>query len=327
MKICPNCRDENDDSANFCRRCRAPFETPGKSTCPRGHIIDPTWSECPYCKAEQAGPSPDPYAGMAPQRSKTVVESPGQNVGMPPPPPMPLPPTIVMPPPSMPPPPSLSGRPQPMGPGPGASMPPMPGSMPGPMQGSMPPMPGPGAPPFGGPPPMQPPPIASPPQAEPAPRRKTVFIPPPPEGESEAVQSGPPASSPQPGQIAQSRRTPDRRIVGVLVTYSWKPEGQVFAVREGRNLIGRGAECEVSIPDDSTLSNVNSHITYRKSFVIGDMVSMSGTDLNGAPIEEQFVPLPNYATIRTGSTQWTFMAIQQAPASASASAAEVTEKP
>jgi hypothetical protein len=162
-------------------------------------------------------------------------------------------------------------------------------------------------------------------QGEGAPRRKTVFAPPPAEGEAEA---GQPAQSSQavPGQMSQSRRTPDRRIVGVLVTYSWKPEGQVFAVREGRNLIGRGAECEVSIPDDSTLSNVNSHITYRKSFVIGDMVSMSGTDLNGAPIEEQFVPLPNYATIRTGSTQWTFMAIQPAPATASASAGESPEK-
>jgi hypothetical protein len=321
MKICPNCRDENDDSSNFCRRCRAPFDTPGKATCPRGHIIDPTWSECPYCKAEQAGPSPDPYAGMAPPRSKTVVEAPGQNIGMPPP--MSMSPTMAMPPPSMPPPPSLSGRPQPMGPGPGAPMPPMPGPMP-PMPGAAAPPPVPGAP-FGAPPPMQPP-VPPPQQPEAAPRRKTVFIPPPDEGAAEVAQPGPSSPAPQPGQISQSRRTPDRRIVGVLVTYSWKPEGQVFAVREGRNLIGRGTECEVSIPDDSTLSNVNSHITYRKSFVIGDMVSMSGTDLNGIPIEEQFVPLPNYATIRTGSTQWTFMAIQPAPASASASAGESPEK-
>ncbi len=294
MKICANCRDENDDSANFCRRCRAPFETSGKATCPRGHVIDPTWSECPYCKAEQAGPSPDPYAGMAPPRSKTVVESPGQNIGMPPP--------ISSMPPSMPPPPSLSGRPQSMGPiGQGA------------------PMPGPGIPPPAGPPSMQPsmPPPGAPPQGPEAPRRKTVFIPPGAESEIEAVKPGPSAQTPP---VGQPRRTPDRRIVGILVTYSWKPEGQVFAVREGRNLIGRGAECEVCIPDDSTLSNVNSHITYRKSFVVGDMVSMSGTDLNGIPIEEQFVPLPNYSTIRTGSTQWTFMSIQPAPAAASASA-------
>lgn len=206
--------------------------------------------------------------------------------------------------------------------------PPMPGPMP-PLSGPGAPPPGPGVPlpgpasPFGGPPPMQQP--GAPPQGEGAPRRKTVFIPPPEEGDAEA-QPGQLSSVPQPGQMSQSRRTPDRRIVGVLVTYSWKPEGQVFAVREGRNLIGRGTECEVSIPDDGTLSNVNSHITYRKSFVIGDMVSMSGTDLNGMPIEEQFVPLPNYATIRTGSTQWTFMAIQPAASSASASATESPEK-
>src|ERR1039457_5001769 len=313
MKICPNCRDENEDSANFCRRCRAPFETPGKATCPRGHIIDPTWSECPYCKAEQAGPSPDPYAGMAPSRSKTVVETPGQSIGMPPP-------ISSMPPFMPPPPPSLSGRPQPQGPGVGAPMPGMGAAMPGPGVA----LPGPGAPLPGGPPPMQPP--GAPPPGGGAPRGKTVFIPPPGEGEAEAAQPGQPPQAPQAGQMSQARRTPDRRIVGVLVTYSWKPEGQVFAVREGRNLIGRGAECDVCIPDDNTLSNVNSHITNRKNFVIGDMVSMSGTDLNGIPIEEQFVPLPNYATIRTGSTQWTFMAIQPAPASASPSAGDTPEK-
>jgi hypothetical protein len=107
-------------------------------------------------------------------------------------------------------------------------------------------------------------------------------------------------------------------VVGVLVTYSWKPEGQVFPVREGRNLIGRGTECEICVPDDPTLSNVNSHITYRKNFVIGDMVSMSGTDLNGEPVEDKFVPLPNYSTLRTGSTHWTFIVIEpQAANSAS----------
>jgi hypothetical protein len=96
----------------------------------------------------------------------------------------------------------------------------------------------------------------------------------------------------------------------VLVTYSWKPEGQIFPVREGRNLIGRGAECDIRVPEDQTLSNINTHITFRKSFIVGDMVSMSGTDLNGQPIEEQFVPLGNYARIRTGSTNWTFIVVQ-----------------
>jgi hypothetical protein len=114
--------------------------------------------------------------------------------------------------------------------------------------------------------------------------------------------------------------TAGRKIVGILITYSWRPDGQLFAVREGRNLIGRDPEkCEIAIPDDQTLSAVNSHITFRKSFVIGDNVSMSGTDLDGEPIEEQFKPLGNYATIRTGSTHWTFIAVSPAEQSAAES--------
>jgi hypothetical protein len=100
-----------------------------------------------------------------------------------------------------------------------------------------------------------------------------------------------------------------RKIVGVLVTYSWKPDGQIFPVREGRNLIGRGEECDIRIPDDPMLSQVNTHITFRRNFVVGDMVSMGGTDLDGEPIEEQFKPLANYARLRTGSTQWTFVVL------------------
>ena len=44
----------------------------------------------------------------------------------------------------------------------------------------------------------------------------------------------------------------DRKIVGILVTYSWTPEGQVFPVREGRNFIGRDRECEICVPDDNS---------------------------------------------------------------------------
>jgi hypothetical protein len=100
-----------------------------------------------------------------------------------------------------------------------------------------------------------------------------------------------------------------RKVIAILVTYSWKREGQVFPVREGRNLIGRGDECDIRVPEDAMLSQVNSHITFRQNFVIGDMVSMSGTDLNGAPVEEQFRPLDNHAVIRTGSTHWHFVII------------------
>ncbi len=104
---------------------------------------------------------------------------------------------------------------------------------------------------------------------------------------------------------------PGRKIVGVLITYSWQESGQVFPVLEGRNLIGKDPDqCDICIPQDATLSAVNSFITYRRHFLIGDKVSMSGTDVDGEPIEQEFVPLRNYAKIRTGSTYWTFVCIQ-----------------
>ena len=86
----------------------------------------------------------------------------------------------------------------------------------------------------------------------------------------------------------------------------------MFPVREGRNLIGRGPECEICVPDDTMLSQINSHITFRQTFMLGDMVSMSGTYLDDQPIEEQFRRINNYAHIRTGSTNWTFVILDQA---------------
>jgi hypothetical protein len=47
--------------------------------------------------------------------------------------------------------------------------------------------------------------------------------------------------------------------------------------------------------------------------VIGDMVSMTGTDVDNVPIEEQFRSLDNYATIRAGSTYFTFIAVAPRP--------------
>ncbi len=155
--------------------------------------------------------------------------------------------------------------------------------------------------------PSPPPPLSG--GAAPAPpagrRGETLYIPPttsPAEGAS--------------GAVAAPPRAQGRKVIAVLVTYSWKPDGQVFPVREGRNLIGRGEECDIRVPEDPMLSQVNSHITFRRSFVVGDMVSMGGTDLNGEPVEEQFRPLENYARIRTGSTQWVFVVIDPVSAGA-----------
>ena len=138
--------------------------------------------------------------------------------------------------------------------------------------------------------------------------------PPPPISGTVAMGAPPPAAAPASGGHAATGVqlapvTPARRVIAVLVTYSWKPEGQVFPIREGRNLIGRSDECDVKIPEDAMLSTVNSHITFRQSFTMGDMVSMGGTYLNGEVVEEQFRPLKNLSTIRAGSTQLLFVIV------------------
>jgi len=144
-------------------------------------------------------------------------------------------------------------------------------------------------------------------------RRATEFNIDPQRAESAARAGAKPG--PEPGKV--------RRIVGVLITYTWTDQGQVFPLFEGRNRIGRDpSQCEIAIPQDESLSNVNSHIIYRKNFVIGDEVSMNGTYVDGEPVETQYHPLRNYAQVRTGATVWTFIAIQPAPTGGTEAAAE-----
>jgi hypothetical protein len=147
-------------------------------------------------------------------------------------------------------------------------------------------------------------PSARTPSADPGQNRKTAVA-----EESSLEKNTPTAANESARQQTVALGT--RRIVGVLITYSWRDEGQVFPVLEGRNLIGKDpAQCDICIPQDTTLSAINSFITYRRQFVIGDRVSMSGTDVDGEPIETEVVPLRNYAKIRTGSTYWTFVSVQ-----------------
>jgi len=112
---------------------------------------------------------------------------------------------------------------------------------------------------------------------------------------------------------AKQEPVSERKVVGVLITYSTRPDGQVFAVREGRNRIGRNMENEIAVPDDIAMSGLNSFIIFhpqgRKQFMVDDANSQNGTFVNGEIIEDRS-RLPNYSEIKAGSTVFKFIAVE-----------------
>src|SRR5262249_51265990 len=62
-----------------------------------------------------------------------------------------------------------------------------------------------------------------------------------------------------------------RRIVGVVITYTWRPQGQLFPIYEGKNFIGRAdvsdealpRPCDIQIPEDTQMSAEHALILYR----------------------------------------------------------------
>jgi FHA domain len=114
-----------------------------------------------------------------------------------------------------------------------------------------------------------------------------------------------------------------RRLTGMLVTFSWRPEGEYFPVREGKNFIGSGdvsseavhRSCDIRIPQDNTMSSEHALILCRQgNYEILDQISSNGTFLAGQMLKaNQGADLPNYSEIKTGSTLWTFIMIK-APA-------------
>ena len=112
-----------------------------------------------------------------------------------------------------------------------------------------------------------------------------------------------------------SEGKPPRRVVGVLVTYTWQPQGEVFLVREGSNFLGSSSECEIRVSADPRMSTRHACIVHRPGgFWIDDEKSMNGTLVDGELVKEKR-RLPESAVIRTGGTVWRFAALQPPPES------------
>ena len=105
---------------------------------------------------------------------------------------------------------------------------------------------------------------------------------------------------------------PTRKMVALLVTYSWREGGQVFPVFEGRNLIGSSEDCEICMGSDPQISGKHATIIFRAGvFLLDDATSMNGTFLEEVDVLEK-VRLKNYCNIRTAATNWRFIIIDPA---------------
>ena len=107
----------------------------------------------------------------------------------------------------------------------------------------------------------------------------------------------------------------NRKIVGVLITYTWTPTGEMFPVKQGRTHIGagqiRGEDRQVEVvcgPDDQVSADHAMILVQGDNFFLQDLSSSNGTMLNGTTIRPELPePLPSPAEIRVGQTVFTFV--------------------
>ena len=100
------------------------------------------------------------------------------------------------------------------------------------------------------------------------------------------------------------------RIVGFLITYSNDPSGEYFEIKEGRHVIGAGAETDITLKGDKNISSEHSILLFRRGlFLMRDNLSTNGTFVNGEEIAGD-VSLNNYDKIKMGDTQFTFIIIE-----------------
>lgn len=103
------------------------------------------------------------------------------------------------------------------------------------------------------------------------------------------------------GEIRSSRR-----LVGWLVSYTLDEMGVDFKLFEGRNIIGRDLDCQISV-NDSTVSAKHAVLLYRaQKYSITDQQSTHGTFVNGEDIELRPIYLNDGDIIKVGKTVFKF---------------------
>jgi pSer/pThr/pTyr-binding forkhead associated (FHA) protein len=104
----------------------------------------------------------------------------------------------------------------------------------------------------------------------------------------------------------------DRKITGILVTFTWRYQGALFPLYEGRNVIGSGDPSDIQITKatDPEMSADHALILCRAGRVeLHDLCSTNGTFLNEKYVERDGADLTDGDAIRTGRTVFEFRKI------------------
>lgn len=97
-----------------------------------------------------------------------------------------------------------------------------------------------------------------------------------------------------------------RKLVGWLVSYSLDALGVDFKLYEGRNIIGRDADCNISV-NDNMVSGKHAVLLFRAGkYSITDSQSSHGTFVNGRDIELEPCYIQDGDEIRMGKTIFKF---------------------
>ena len=143
-------------------------------------------------------------------------------------------------------------------------------------------------------------------EPEPPPRRPVAVPPPPPlrrETSAAAVQAPPMERT-----VAASQLNAKRYVVGWLVGLNGASRGESYAVRMGRNVIGRDRRSDIAIDDDQASSH-HADLVFRpeeRRFILMDHNSTNGTYVNEVEIEPRR-DLIEKDVIRIGSHKFLFM--------------------
>lgn len=105
----------------------------------------------------------------------------------------------------------------------------------------------------------------------------------------------------------------NRKLVGLLISYSLNPLGDVYKIYEGKNLIGKAPTCDIALIGDNYISSSHLLILYREAediFWTIDQNSSNGTYVNGQFASDR-VRLNTNDIIVIGATKLVFLAIPQ----------------